>query len=190
MEPQMNLTPRAERVWKRMVQMFGDKLTGMYPRGMPASMAQVIDRVNDNAVISGLAVLAKLKQPPGIAEFEQAMGSVPAPPTKPTRTALMVGYIVDTRPLTAKQRAMPWTWVQVGGLIHSVRVPPDGDANGFTVEMHELDDLTEDEAEHHLRRKPVERKVENNRAAESRLLLTGCAESKKMPVMAWQRGWK
>ena len=186
----MTLSLRAERVWKRMEQMYGSRLTAMYPRGMPASMAQVIDRVNDNAVISGLAVLAKLKQPPGTTEFEQAMGSVPAPPIKPTRTALMIGYIVDTRPLTAEQRAIPWTWVQVGGLIHSVRVPSDGVANGFTVEMHELDDLTEDEVEHHLRRKPVERKVENNRAAESRLLLTGCAESKKMPVMAWQRGWK
>lgn len=141
----MNLTPRAERVWKRMVQMFGDKLTGMYPRGMPLAMAQVVDRVDDATVINGLSAMNGMKKPPGIDEFQQVMSSTPATSASPNRMPALTAYIMANYRLTPYQTMTPWTWLAQGnprektqnfGVV-GVRIPddPDTGAPGFTVDM-------------------------------------------------------
>jgi hypothetical protein len=144
MEPQMKLTPRAERVWKRMVQMFGDKLTGMHPRGMPLAMAQVVDRVDDETVINGLSVMNGMKQPPGIEEFQRVMSSTPAVTANPNRMPALTAYVVANCRLTPYQTRHPWTWLGQGNSreksqnfgIVGVRIPDDPDGTpGFTVDM-------------------------------------------------------
>lgn len=141
----MNLTPRAERVWKRMVQMFGEKLTGMYPRGMPLAMAQTVDRVDDETVINGLSVMNGMKQPPGIEDFQRILSSTPSTVINPNRMPALTAYIMANYRLTPHQTRHPWTWLGQGnpreksqnfGIV-GVRIPddPDTDTPGFTVDM-------------------------------------------------------
>ena len=144
----MNLTPRAERVWKRMVQMFGDKLTGVYPRGMPLAMAQVVDRVDDATIINGLSVMNGMKQPPGIEEFQRIMSSTPVTSASPNRMPALTAYVMANYRLTPYQTMTPWTWLAQGNPrektqnfeVVGVRIPddPDTGAPGFTVDMAEL----------------------------------------------------
>jgi len=140
----MNLTPRADRVWKRMVQMFGENLTAMYPRGMPSAMAQTVDRVDDATVIDGLSVMRGMKQPPGIEEFQRIMSSAPAPTAAPNRMAALTAYVMANYRLTPHQTRHPWTWLGQGNpreksqnfAVVGVRIPDDPDGTpGFTVDM-------------------------------------------------------
>ena len=141
----MNLSDRAHRAWKRMQQMFGDKLTAAHPHGMPYAMAQVIDRVNNEAVVAGLAEMSCMKHPPTISEFERIMGSTPAPTATPNRMVLLTAYVMANYRLTPHQTRHPWTWLGQGnpreksqnfGIV-GVRIPddPDTDTPGFTVDM-------------------------------------------------------
>ena len=141
----MTLTPRADRAWQRMVQMFGDKLTVLHPRGMPAAMAQVIDRVDNETVIRGLAEMGQMRQPPSVADVERVMSSTPNAAPNPNRMAALTAYVMANYRLTPHQTRHPWTWLGQGnpreksqnfGIV-GVRIPddPDTDTPGFTVDM-------------------------------------------------------
>ena len=140
----MSLSPRAERAWQRMVQMFGEKLTTLHPRGMPAAMAQIIDRVDNDTVIRGLAEMSQMRQPPSVADVAQVMSSTPAPTTAPNRMAALTAYVMANYRLTPHQSRHPWTWLGQGNprekstnfAIVGVRIPDDPDGTpGFTVDM-------------------------------------------------------
>lgn len=137
----MNLSDRAGRAWKRMQQMFGDKLAAAHPHGMPHAMAQVIDRVNNDAVVNGLAEMSRMKHPPTISEFERIMGSAPVEPPKPNMMGLLTQYVVDYCKPSLKQLQMPWTWKWNGACISSVEIPADGIKNGFSVSVDVLQTL-------------------------------------------------
>ena len=141
----MTLSPRADRAWQRMVQMFGDKLTTLHPRGMPAAMAQIIDRVDNDAVVRGLAEMSQMRQPPSVADVQRVMSSVPAATASPNRMPALTAYIMANYRLTPFQTMTPWTWLAQGnprektqnfGVV-GVRIPddPDTGAPGFTVDM-------------------------------------------------------
>ena len=168
----MKLSDRAQRFWLRLEQLFGPSLNAMYPRGMPAAMAQNIDRVNNDAVVNALAAINDLKQPPGIDDVERLTSSISVAPTKPNRLGLMVAYVVNNYRLTREQRAAPWTWVQSGGGIHAVVVPAIDDAPAIRVEMHELDNLSAQQVQDLLKPKKTEKRNESP-AREAFMLLTG-----------------
>ena len=141
----MTLTPRADRAWQRMVQMFGDKLTVLHPRGMPPAMAQIIDRVDNETVIRGLAEMGQMRQPPSVADVERVMSSTPNAAPNPNRMAALTAYVMANYRLTPHQTRHPWTWLGQGnpreksqnfGIV-GVRIPddPDTDTPGFTVDM-------------------------------------------------------
>ena len=140
----MSISPRAERAWQRMVQMFGEKLTTLHPRGMPAAMAQIIDRVDNDTVVRGLAEMAQMRQPPSVADVAQVMSSTPAPTANPNRMAALTAYVMANYRLTPHQTRHPWTWLGQGnpreksqnfGIV-GVRIPDDPDGTpGFTVDM-------------------------------------------------------
>ena len=90
----MTLTPRADRAWQRMVQMFGDKLTVLHPRGMPPAMAQIIDRVDNETVIRGLGEMGEMRQPPRVAEVERVLSSSPSTVMKPHRMPEETAYLM------------------------------------------------------------------------------------------------
>lgn len=138
---------RANRVWLRMQQMFGDKLRAMYPAGMPHAMAQTVDRVDDDTVKNGLSAMSKMKQPPTGIQFEQVMGSVPAEPPKPNMMGLLTQYVVDYCKPSLKQLQMPWTWKWNGACISSVEIPPDGSKSGFSVSIDILQMLDREQME-------------------------------------------
>ena len=144
----MTLTPRADRAWQRMVQMFGDKLTVLHPRGMPPAMAQIIDRVDNETVIRGLAEMGQMRQPPSVADVERVMSSTPSTVINPNQMAALTAYVVANYRLTPHQTRHPWTWLGQGnpreksqnfGIV-GVRIPddPDTDMPGFTVYMEVL----------------------------------------------------
>lgn len=140
----MSISPRADRAWQRMVQMFGDKLTVLHPRGMPPAMAQVIDRVDNETVIRGLAEMGQLRQPPSVADVERVMSSTPNAAPNPNRMAALTAYVMANYRLTPHQTRHPWTWLGQGnprekstnfGIV-GVRIPDDPDGTpGFTVDM-------------------------------------------------------
>jgi len=141
----MTLSPRADRAWQRMVQMFGDKLTTLHPRGMPAAMAQIIDRVDNETVVRGLADMGQMRQPPSVADVERLMSSTPAVTANPNRMPALTAYVVANCRLTPYQTRHPWTWLAQGnpreksqnfGVV-GVRIPDDPDTGtlGFTVDM-------------------------------------------------------
>lgn len=140
----MNISPRADRAWQRMVQLFGDKLTTLHPRGMPAAMAQIIDRVDNDTVIRGLAAMAEMRQPPTAADLAQVMSSAPTVASNPNRMPALTAYIMANYRLTPHQTRHPWTWLGQGnpreksqnfGIV-GVRIPDDPDGTpGFTVDM-------------------------------------------------------
>ena len=140
----MSISPRAERAWQRMVQMFGEKLTTLHPRGMPAAMAQVIDRVDNDTVVRGLAEMAQMRQPPSVADVAQVMSSAPAVASNPIRMPALTAYVMANYRLTPHQTRHPWTWLGQGNpreksqnfAIVGVRIPDDPNGTpGFTVDM-------------------------------------------------------
>lgn len=140
----MNLSPRAERVWRRLVQEnWGSDLLRQTPV-MPPRWAQVVDSIGDNDVKAGLAKLHTRSNPPTTRDFEEAMGSVPRQ-TAPNRMADLVAYVIRNYPLTQAQICAPWTWLHTGSAragdpsfaYTAVRIPPDPKTNtlGFTVDF-------------------------------------------------------
>lgn len=138
------LSPRADRAWQRLVQMFGQQMLTLYPRGMPDNMAQVIDRVDNETVVRGLAALSQLNRTPTVADVAQAMSSTPAAAPSRNRMGDLTAYIMQNYRLTGYQTRTPWTWLAQGNpreksqnfAVVGVRIPDDPDGTpGFTVDM-------------------------------------------------------
>ena len=131
----MKLSKRAERVWQRLEQIFGDDLRMAYLSGMTEAMAQVVDRVDDETVKDGLARIKLMRRPPNLREFSDAMSSTPAPQARPNLMPALVAYATKHLNLTARQLRDPWTWVYEGDPrpgsqyfgIRGVRIPADND---------------------------------------------------------------
>ena len=131
----MKLSKRAERVWQRLEQIFGDDLRMAYPSGMTEAMAQVVDRVDDETVKEGLARIKLMRRPPNLREFSEALSSIPAPQARPNLMPALVAYATKHLNLTARQLRDPWTWVYEGDPrpgsqyfgIRGVRIPADND---------------------------------------------------------------
>jgi hypothetical protein len=132
----MKISPRAERVWLRMEQLFGDNLKLLHPTGMPDSWAQVVDRVDDQTVKEGLARLKHFRRPPSPREFSEVMDSLPTPASAPNLMPRLVDYAMKNLNLTQQQYGVPWTWVYEGDsrpgsshfAIRGVRIPSDPQA--------------------------------------------------------------
>ena len=131
----MTHSNRANRVWLRLEQMFGDDLRMAYPSGMTEAMAQVVDRVDDETVKDGLARIKLMRRPPNLREFSEALSSTPAPQARPNLMPALVAYATKHLNLTARQLRDPWTWVYEGDPrpgsqyfgIRGVRIPADND---------------------------------------------------------------
>lgn len=129
----MTHSNRANRVWLRLEQMFGDDLRTAYLSGMTDAMAQVVDRVDDQAVKDGLARIKGMRRPPNLREFSEAMGSMPAPLSQPSPMAALTAYATKHLNLTDRQLRSPWTWTHEGSArsgsthfaITGVRIPAD-----------------------------------------------------------------
>lgn len=129
----MNLSTRANRVWQRMEQLFGPALNAAYPTGMSDAMAQVVDRVDNDAVKAGLAKMKQMRRPPSFMEFQGLMESTPLPQPKPSPMAALTAYATKHLNLTERQLRSPWTWTHEGSArsgsthfaITGVRIPAD-----------------------------------------------------------------
>ena len=132
----MNHSKRAIRVWQRMEQMFGSTLNAAYPLGMTDAMAQVVDRLDDQAVKDGLGRMKAMRRPPTLMEFQRVMDSTPAPQTAPSPMYALVTYAVKHLHLTERQLRETWTYLydgdaRAGSLsfaIRGVRIPGDSAA--------------------------------------------------------------
>ena len=109
----MKLSPRANRVWLRLEQMFGDDLRIMHPNGMADAMAQVVDRVDDETVKEGLMRIKGMRRPPNLREFSEAMDSIPLV-SAPNLMPALVAYAMKNLNLTEAQYTQPWTWLHEG----------------------------------------------------------------------------
>jgi hypothetical protein len=131
----MKLSPRADRVWQRMEQIFGDNLRVMHPNGMSEAMAQVVDRVDDQAIKDGLARIKQMRRPPNLREFSEAMDSMPKPLASPDVMGRLVTYAMKNLNLSEAQYTRPWTWLYEGDsrpgtvffAIKGVKIPGDPD---------------------------------------------------------------
>jgi len=131
----MKISPRAERVWLRMEQLFGDNLKLLHPTGMPDSWAQVVDRVDDQTVKEGLARLKHFRRPPSLREFSEVMDSTPKPLVSPDVMGRLVTYAMKNLNLSEAQYTRPWTWLYEGDsrpgtvffAIKGVKIPGDPD---------------------------------------------------------------
>lgn len=129
----MNHSKRAVRVWQRMEQVFGPTLNASYPLGMTDAMAQVVDRLDDQAVKDGLGRMKAMRRPPSLMEFQRVMDSAPATQTAPSPMYALVAYATKHLALTDRQLRDPWTFLHEGEArsgslnfaVRGVRIPAD-----------------------------------------------------------------
>lgn len=140
----MKPSARADRAWQRLVQIFGNAIEDMYPNGIPADWAQVIDRVDDATVREGLATIKTFRKPPTFAQFQAAMSSTPAAPPAPNPMPALVAYATKNLHLTETQLRQPWKWLYAGdsrpgsqhfGIV-GVVIPADFDTGAAAITLH------------------------------------------------------
>lgn len=157
-EASHRVSARAKRVWKRLAEFYGARIVEQFGSIPPKPWCDAVDSHEDSSVQAALVKIraSHLQFPPTLPEFEAALRSVAAPAKEsgPDRKAALVEWIVRNKPLTAMQKAKPWTWrgkmfdapgpdgkmtANWGVEFTGVEIPPDGNAPGYFVRFEDMD---------------------------------------------------
>ena len=86
--PKASISSRAERLWQRLSEWYGSRITDQYGQTPPPDWCAVVDRSDNDAVKRALSIIRQhyLEHPPTLPQFEKAfapplIGRVEAGPT-------------------------------------------------------------------------------------------------------------
>ena len=154
--PKYRISPRANRVWGKLQDWYGDALDqyGPFP---PEDWCEVIDAASNEAErIAMSEIRAKHTAfPPRFPEFDAIFSRISRPQTVsgPSIMERLIDFVIRTKPLTRNQQR-GWTFVgqefdspgldgkmrhRHGVNITGIVIPPDGDSPGYRVMLADLD---------------------------------------------------
>ena len=114
--PKASISSRAERLWQRLSEWYGSRITDQYGKTPPADWCAVVDRSDNDAVKRALSIIRQhyLEHPPTLPQFEKAfapplIGRVEAGPTIQERLCEFV-MATHGRKLTQRQIRVPWDY--------------------------------------------------------------------------------
>lgn len=150
-------SPRAKRVWDRLQDWYGTRLTEQYGPTPPDDWCELIDRTDNDTVKRGLSLIRAeyLQFPPTFPQFEKALQPVvkAVVPKGPNVAEKLSVFVVKHRRLTERQLGMPWTYIgksfpaaeptgkmkeDHGIEITGVVIPADGDHPGYRVMVEDM----------------------------------------------------
>lgn len=163
--PKHTVSPRAKRLWQRLIEWYGARITEQFGEVPPEDWCATIDGVDNETVKRGLTIIRTkyMVYPPTLPQFDDAMA--PAKTAKgarePTVQERLCAYVARSYGdmLTPKQLAMPWTYIgkrftaQDGGgkttedhgfEITGVVIAADGDSQGYRVMVVDMDSAAVD----------------------------------------------
>ena len=105
------ISARHRKLWKRLVQNYGTRMTEQYGTQPPEDWCDVIDRVSDEQLDRAMVAIRRqhLKFPPTLGEFEAAIPERRIGPDASVPDLLAQGAVRAFR-LCLHQLAMPWTY--------------------------------------------------------------------------------
>lgn len=150
--PEHKPSPRAKRVWDRLHDWYGTRLTDTYGTVPPRDWCEVVDRTDNEQVQHALIAMRAdyAAHPPTFPQFEKAFQPPPKPAGArgPSVAEQLSMFIVRNYRLTPKQLRGPWKYLarefdapgpggkmreRHGVEITGVVIPADGDAPGYRV---------------------------------------------------------
>lgn len=135
-------SPRAKRVWQRMVQWYGARVAEQYGDSPPIDWCRAVDGADDTTVQRALSLIKTrhLDHPPTLPQFEAVMRPTEAATRGPTQNEQLVAYVMKSygSRLTPKQIREPWDYARDrdGELV--AIVPADGDSASVKVTTLEM----------------------------------------------------
>ena len=141
--PKATISPRAKRLWERLIQWYGARLVDQYGDAPPPDWCDVVDRIDNDGVKRGLSIIRNryVQHPPTLPQFEQAMKPDTTFCTGPNAAARLSAHVMlhYGRRLTTKQISRAWTYIgdSTGG-IAGVVIDADGDHCGYRVMLADL----------------------------------------------------
>ncbi len=154
------ITPRAKRVWQRLVEWYGTRIIEQYGDAPPEDWRSTIDGADNETIKRGLAIIRSkyLAHPPTLPQFGEAMA--PSKKSKGPREITvqekLCAYISRDYAdmLTPKQMRGPWTYIgkqfaapgadgklieNHGVEITGVVIDADGDERGYRVMVADME---------------------------------------------------
>lgn len=140
--PKQSISPRAKRVWQRLVEWYGTRLIEQYGEAPPEDWCRCIDSIDNDEVKHGLSLIRTryIQHPPTLPQFEQAMRREVAS-SGPSPAERLCDHVTlhYGRRLSAKQLRGPWTYIgSETGAISGVVIGADGDYCGYRVMLADL----------------------------------------------------
>lgn len=139
-----DITPRAKRVWQRLIEWYGARIVEQYGESPPDDWRDVIDAADNDTVKRGLGLIRTryVQHPPTLPQFDQAMQ--PQVVAKgPTAGVRLVAFAVREygRRMTPRQISQPWTHIGGAGGTDSTGlvIPADGDSPGYRIMLADID---------------------------------------------------
>lgn len=136
---------RALHLWARLTQWYGQRLADQYGPEPPRDWCDAVDHASNDDIRRALSECRSkhVSHPPTLPEFAallkpRHLGTARREESLQER---ITAYAIRTLPLTAKQRARPWTWLHRGDAyagsqdfeITGVLIPSDGDRPTYRV---------------------------------------------------------
>jgi hypothetical protein len=140
----VNSSPRAKRVWQRLIEWYGTRIIEQYGESPPDDWCSVVDDADNEAVKRALSIIRSryVQHPPTFPQFEQAFRPTSAPVVGPGPADRLCLYVMRTfgSTLTPKQIREPWTYIgSQNGEIGGVVIPADEDKPSYRVMLADID---------------------------------------------------
>lgn len=142
------ISPRAKKMWQRLIEWYGTRIIEQYGEAPPPDWVEAVDAVDNDVIRRGLTTIRSkyVAHPPTFPQFAEAIAPAKrANGVKESTVADQLCAYVSRcygDMLTPKQLRGPWTYIgkTMEGFseITGVVVDPDGDSQGYRIMVADM----------------------------------------------------
>lgn len=140
--PNAKISPRAKRVWERLMNWYGTRLAEQYGAVPTSDWCSVVDESDNDTVVKVLAQIREkhTTHPPTFPEFELLFRRAKSHAVQgPSLASSLSDYVLRTQRLTDTQLRTPWMYTRnVDGNISGVIVQADGAAPAIRITVADM----------------------------------------------------